>query len=37
MELEIAGRKFKADIRWAYDLKPVLAFPEKLEENFPAY
>ena len=37
MEIEIAGRKFKADIRWAEDLKPVLAFPEELKENFPAY
>jgi glucose-6-phosphate isomerase len=37
MELEIAGRKFEADIRWAYDLKPVLAFPDELKENFPAY
>ncbi len=37
MEIEIAGRKFKADIRWAEDLKPVLAFPEELRENFPAY
>ncbi len=37
MEIEIAGRKFKPDIRWAEDLKPVLAFPEELKENFPAY
>ncbi len=36
-EMAIAGRKFKADIRWSHDLKPVLAYPEKLEENFPAY
>ncbi len=37
MELEVAGRKIKADVRKASDLKPVLAFPEKLEENFDAY
>ncbi|ADB58287.1 glucose-6-phosphate isomerase family protein [Archaeoglobus profundus] len=37
MEIEICGRTFKADIRWAYDLKPVLAYPEELKENFPAY
>ncbi len=37
MEIEIAGRRFKADIRWAEDLKPVLAFPEELKDNFPAY
>ena len=37
MELEIAGRRFEADIRWAYDLKPVLAYPKELKENFPAY
>jgi len=37
MEIEIGGRIFKADIRWAYDLKPVLAYPEDLKENFPAY
>lgn len=37
MELEIGGRKFKADVRWAFDLKPVLAYPDELKENFPAY
>jgi len=37
MELEIAGRRFEADVRWAYDLKPVLAYPKALKENFPAY
>ncbi len=37
MEIEIAGRKFKADVRWVEDLKPVLAFPETLKDNFPAY
>ena len=37
MEIKIGGRTFKADIRWAYDLKPVLAYPEDLKENFPAY
>ncbi|RLI85638.1 MAG: glucose-6-phosphate isomerase [Archaeoglobales archaeon] len=37
MELEIGGKRFKADVRWAYDLKPVLAYPNELRENFPAY
>ncbi len=37
MELEIGGRIFKSETRFAYDLKPVLAYPEDLEENFPAY
>jgi len=37
MELEIAGRVFKADVRMASDLLPVLAFPDRLEEDFPAY
>ncbi len=37
MELEIGGRRFKANIRWAEDLKPVLAYPHELKENFPAY
>ncbi len=37
MEIEVAGRRFRADVRWAEDLKPVLAFPEELRENFPAY
>ncbi len=37
MELEFAGRVFRADVRRAYDLKPVLAFPEKLQEDFDAY
>jgi glucose-6-phosphate isomerase len=37
MELEINGIKFKADIRKAADLKPVLAFPEALKEDFDAY
>ncbi len=37
MEIEVAGRRFRADVRWAEDLKPVLAFPEELKENFPAY
>jgi glucose-6-phosphate isomerase len=37
MELEIGGVKFKAEIRYAYDLKPVLASPDELKENFPAY
>lgn len=37
MELEIHGIKFKADVRKASDLKPVLAFPEELKEDFDAY
>ena len=37
MELEIGGRIFKSETRFAYDLKPVLAYPEELQENFPAY
>ena len=37
MEIEIAGRKFKADVRFAKDLIPVLAFPNELKEDFPAY
>jgi glucose-6-phosphate isomerase len=35
--LKVSGRKFKAAIRWAKDLLPVLAFPEELKENFQAY
>lgn len=37
MELEIAGRKFKADIRFAKDLLPVLSYPDELKNDFPAY
>ncbi|OYT35038.1 glucose-6-phosphate isomerase [Archaeoglobales archaeon] len=37
MELEIFGKKYKASIRRASDLKPVLAYPEKLTEDFDAY
>jgi glucose-6-phosphate isomerase len=37
MELEIGGRIFSAEIRWASNLKPVLAFPEALGDDFPAY
>jgi len=37
MELEIGGRIFKSETRFVYDLKPVLAFPDELQENFPAY
>ncbi len=29
--------RFKADIRYAHDLKPVLYQPETLSDNFPAY
>jgi len=29
--------RFKADIRYAHDLKPVLYQPEALDDNFPAY
>jgi glucose-6-phosphate isomerase len=37
MELEIGGRIFKSETRFSYDLKPVLAYPDELKENFPAY
>ncbi len=37
MELEIAGRIFKASVRMASDLLPVLAYPEELKNDFPAY
>jgi len=37
MKIKIGNIEFKATIRWAEDLKPVLAFPNKLEKNFPAY
>ncbi len=37
MEIKIAGRTFKPDIRWAKDLLPVLAYPSELEKDFPAY
>ncbi len=37
MELKIGDKIFKADIRKASDLKPVLAFPEMLKEDFDAY
>jgi glucose-6-phosphate isomerase len=37
MELEIGGRIFKSETRFALDLKPVLAYPDELHENFPAY
>ncbi|MBE8540527.1 glucose-6-phosphate isomerase family protein [Geoglobus acetivorans] len=29
--------RFKPDIRYAYDLKPVLRQPDELKDNFPAY
>ncbi|MET1124811.1 MAG: glucose-6-phosphate isomerase family protein [Archaeoglobaceae archaeon] len=37
MEFEIRGKKFAAEVRKASDLKPVLAFPEALKEDFDAY
>ncbi|AGK61264.1 glucose-6-phosphate isomerase [Archaeoglobus sulfaticallidus PM70-1] len=37
MEIEINGRRFTSETRFAFDLKPVLKNPEELEENFPAY
>jgi len=37
MKLEIAGNTFEADVRMASDLLPVLAFPDELKEDFPAY
>ena len=30
-------KKFNYDVRFAYDLKPVLYQPEKLEKNFEVY
>ncbi|MFO7967606.1 MAG: glucose-6-phosphate isomerase family protein [Archaeoglobaceae archaeon] len=35
--LEVGGRKFEGSARTAMDLKPVLAFPQSLEEDFDAY
>ncbi|MFP3909052.1 MAG: glucose-6-phosphate isomerase family protein [Archaeoglobaceae archaeon] len=35
--LVVCGRKFEASVRWARDLKPVLAYPEDLKEDFRAY
>ncbi len=37
MEFSFGDMKFKAEVRRASDLKPVLAFPEKLKEDFDAY
>ncbi len=37
MELKIGDFVFEAEIRWASDLKPVLAYPELLKKDFPAY
>ena len=37
MELEIAGKKFDAEIRHAKDLLPVLAYPNELKNDFSAY
>lgn len=37
MEMEINGIRFVADVRRAYELKPVLLFPEKLTHDFDAY
>ncbi len=37
MELRIGNNNFKPEIRRASDLKPVLAFPEALKEDFNAY
>ncbi len=35
--LEVGGRKFEGSVRKAFDLKPVLAFPQSLQEDFDAY
>lgn len=35
--LKVCGREFEPAIRWAQDLLPVLAYPDKLKENFKAY
>lgn len=37
MEFDFGEKKFKAEVRKASDLKPVLAFPDKLKEDFDAY
>ncbi|MDI9645089.1 MAG: glucose-6-phosphate isomerase family protein [Archaeoglobales archaeon] len=37
MELRIGKNSFKPEIRRASDLKPVLAFPEALKDDFDAY
>jgi len=37
MELEVGGRVFEADVRMASDLLPVLAYPNELKDDFPAY
>ncbi len=37
MEFSFGEMKFNAEVRKASDLKPVLAFPEKLKEDFDAY
>jgi len=35
--LEVGNRNFEADVRWAVDLRPVLAYPGDIKENFKAY
>lgn len=35
--LEVGGRKFEGSVRRALDLKPVLAFPQSIQEDFDAY
>jgi len=37
MEFDFGDKKFNAEVRKASDLKPVLAFPDKLKEDFDAY
>jgi glucose-6-phosphate isomerase len=37
MEFSFGDKKFSAEVRRASDLKPVLAFPDKLKEDFDAY
>ncbi|WP_456468010.1 glucose-6-phosphate isomerase family protein [Archaeoglobus sp.] len=37
MEFSFGDKKFSAEVRKASDLKPVLAFPDKLKEDFDAY
>ncbi|WP_202319822.1 glucose-6-phosphate isomerase family protein [Archaeoglobus neptunius] len=37
MEFSFGDKKFNAEVRKASDLKPVLAFPEALKEDFDAY
>ncbi len=37
MKIRMGDLVFEAEIRWVEDLKPVLAYPEEIGKNFPAY